>query len=161
MTHLRCWLVLLSLAASLQTTLGYYDPAAQRWITRDPIQESGGQNLNAFVANQPTGLLDGTGLSAVVPIVGGPCLCLCKVKCTMSGIPVVTGGSSLIVGGWLIWSRLYSTATYDCFDSCTLNRTIETRIGVRFYSFPTGWLTIVNLPASYQYSYVAPCANEA
>jgi hypothetical protein len=31
----------LALAASLQITLGYYDPAAQRWINRDPADESG------------------------------------------------------------------------------------------------------------------------
>ena len=39
--QLQCWLVLLSLAASLQITLGYYDPAAQRWINRDPISDQG------------------------------------------------------------------------------------------------------------------------
>lgn len=37
----RHLLPILALAASLQTTLGYYDPAAQRWINRDPIGEAG------------------------------------------------------------------------------------------------------------------------
>jgi hypothetical protein len=44
--QLRCWLVLFSLAASLQATLGYYDPAAQRWINRDPIYEPGFQSVS-------------------------------------------------------------------------------------------------------------------
>jgi len=40
-TQFRCWLALFSLAASLQVTLAYYDPAAQRWINRDPVGEAG------------------------------------------------------------------------------------------------------------------------
>jgi len=40
-TQLRCWLVLSSLAASLQITLAYYDPGIQRWINRDPISDQG------------------------------------------------------------------------------------------------------------------------
>jgi hypothetical protein len=51
--QLRCWLMLFSLAASLQITLGYYDPAAQRWINRDPIGERGGIPLHVFVGNNP------------------------------------------------------------------------------------------------------------
>jgi len=83
-THLRCWLVLFSLAASLQITLGYYDPAAQRWLNRDPlgdaratlmfqagpkllvwefirgmkIEQYEGANLFAFLANNPLTLVD-------------------------------------------------------------------------------------------------------
>jgi RHS repeat-associated protein len=29
----------------------YYDPSLQRWVNRDPIQESGGPNLYSFVRN--------------------------------------------------------------------------------------------------------------
>jgi hypothetical protein len=47
--QLQCWLTLLSLAASLQITLGYYAPAAQHWINRDPIEEREGINLYALV----------------------------------------------------------------------------------------------------------------
>jgi uncharacterized protein RhaS with RHS repeats len=49
--QLRRCLPLLTLAASLQITLGYYDPAAQRWITRDPIGEGGGINLSGIAGN--------------------------------------------------------------------------------------------------------------
>ena len=51
MPHLRLLLAFLALAASLQITLGYYDPAAQRWINRDPIGEVGGINLSETAGN--------------------------------------------------------------------------------------------------------------
>jgi len=42
----------------------FYDPNLQRWINRDPINESGGLNLYGFVHNQPVECYDGSGLSA-------------------------------------------------------------------------------------------------
>jgi len=36
----------------------FYDPILQRWINRDPIQESGGLNLYGFVANDPIDTID-------------------------------------------------------------------------------------------------------
>jgi RHS repeat-associated protein len=41
-----------------------YDPALGRWMSRDPIEEMGpdGPNLYAYVVNNPTYLLDQTGL---------------------------------------------------------------------------------------------------
>lgn len=70
---------------SLQTTFAYYDPGVQRWLNRDPIGEYGfealrhhrsskshqfiallrrigGNNLYAFVQNEPTGHSDPLGL---------------------------------------------------------------------------------------------------
>ncbi len=40
----------------------YYNPSTGRWITRDPIEESGGLNLYAFVANRPVSRVDRLGL---------------------------------------------------------------------------------------------------
>jgi hypothetical protein len=98
--QLRCWLVLLSLAASLQITLGYYDPAAQHWINRDPVGEPGFQAAKAlssvghqvsfarnairrqglyhFVGNSPLSVVDAFGLSGVPQSAGpwGPPVCL-------------------------------------------------------------------------------------
>jgi hypothetical protein len=76
LSQLRCWLVLFSLAASLQITPGYYDPAAQHWINRDPLGEvgiealstmqaslfGGGPNVFIFVSNGPTIWWDAFGL---------------------------------------------------------------------------------------------------
>ena len=43
----------------------YYDPESGRWINRDPIEEAGGYNLYAFVANDGVGKLDWHGLKKV------------------------------------------------------------------------------------------------
>ena len=72
--QLRRRLPFLALAASLQITLGYYDPAAQRWINRDPVQETGGVNMLRAFSNRPTGTVDRLGLSPV-----GECSMLIRV----------------------------------------------------------------------------------
>jgi RHS repeat-associated protein len=48
----------------------YYDPITGRWNTRDPIGERGGQNVVAFVINEPITKCDYLGL--VQPPGGGP-----------------------------------------------------------------------------------------
>jgi len=40
----------------------FYDPGMQRWLNRDPIEEGGGMNLYAFVANNPVNNRDEEGL---------------------------------------------------------------------------------------------------
>jgi RHS repeat-associated protein len=40
----------------------YYDPNLQRWLNRDPLEETGGFNLYAFVENDPTTDFDALGL---------------------------------------------------------------------------------------------------
>jgi RHS repeat-associated protein len=42
----------------------YYDPVTGRWPSRDPIQESGGLNLYAFIENEPVSYIDVAGLRA-------------------------------------------------------------------------------------------------
>jgi RHS repeat-associated protein len=42
-----------------------YDPALQRWITRDPIGEMGGINLYGFVGNNALGWVDPLGLDGL------------------------------------------------------------------------------------------------
>ncbi len=62
----------------------FYSPQIGKWLSRDPIQESGGINLYQFVRNQPVNLFDAYGLfswsftsadlgqRAPVPILGHP-----------------------------------------------------------------------------------------
>ena len=40
----------------------YYDPAGGRWLTRDPIEYSGGMNVYAYVTNNPVNKVDPSGL---------------------------------------------------------------------------------------------------
>ena len=54
----------------------FYNPTTGRWLSRDPIAESGGANLFAFVGNQPIQRVDLNGQSLVgdvfslLPIIG-------------------------------------------------------------------------------------------
>lgn len=51
-------------------SFGFYDPAAQRWVNRDPIAEHGSANLYGFVANHPLALYDPHGLFIITgPII--------------------------------------------------------------------------------------------
>ena len=43
----------------------FYDPALQRWINRDPLQERAGVNLFRYSKNHPTGTVDPWGAMAV------------------------------------------------------------------------------------------------
>jgi hypothetical protein len=46
-----------------QSALGFYNPSTGRWLSRDPIEESGGKNLYAFVGNNPISRFDRFGLT--------------------------------------------------------------------------------------------------
>jgi len=42
----------------------YHKPKLGRWLSRDPLEESDGLNIQAFVRNSPSGLVDPLGLAA-------------------------------------------------------------------------------------------------
>jgi RHS repeat-associated protein len=50
----------------------YYNPSTGRWPNRDPIQEKGGNNLYAFVANRPIGAIDRNGQITITTVQVGP-----------------------------------------------------------------------------------------
>jgi hypothetical protein len=57
-----CWLgVVLVTTGFARPARAYYDPAAQRWINRDPLGEQGGRNLFGFVGNGPMARVDSDG----------------------------------------------------------------------------------------------------
>ena len=68
----------------------FYDPSVQRWINRDPIQESGGINVYAFVANGTVNTADILGLGPIglpgwgIPGRGNP-QCTAKQACEKRG----------------------------------------------------------------------------
>ncbi len=51
----------------LSTRVGqcYYNPSTGRWLSRDPIEERGGNGLYVFTGNSPQGAIDARGLSIV------------------------------------------------------------------------------------------------
>jgi RHS repeat-associated protein len=48
----------------------FYSPAMGRWLNRDPLGETGGINLYAFVQNDPVNLIDPDGLSPAGKVIG-------------------------------------------------------------------------------------------
>ncbi|OYV04107.1 MAG: hypothetical protein CFE26_18675, partial [Verrucomicrobiales bacterium VVV1] len=46
----------------------YYHPELGRWITRDPIEERGGNNLYAITGNNPLSWIDYLGLEPKAPV---------------------------------------------------------------------------------------------
>lgn len=76
-------LILLLLILASQALYAFYDPQTQRWINRDPVNETGfpglrgstepatsrdEMNLYTFVANRPAGLVDPSGLAYGNPV---------------------------------------------------------------------------------------------
>jgi RHS repeat-associated protein len=55
-----------SLTGLFATLNRFYDPDLGRWISRDPIGESGGINLYSYVVNEPIGWTDPEGLDVFV-----------------------------------------------------------------------------------------------
>ena len=45
--------VVLCLLLSTLPTWAFYNPTTGRWLNRDPLEEQGGNNLQAFVGNNP------------------------------------------------------------------------------------------------------------
>jgi len=83
----------------------YYNPQLGRWMSRDPIGESGGGNLYAFTLNSPANSWDVLGLAAE-----GPCKCgVEKFVVTYIGSESYTspGKENLLAGGHLF------TISYD------------------------------------------------
>lgn len=54
------------LSSCITPALAFYHPEQGRWINRDPIEEQGGANLNAFVLNDPLNKVDPLGLDWTV-----------------------------------------------------------------------------------------------
>jgi len=52
----------LAVLSMVESVSAYYDPGVQRWINRDPIEESGGINLFQFCKNNTLAYIDSFGL---------------------------------------------------------------------------------------------------
>jgi hypothetical protein len=57
------FLFALAIHATLPSAHAFYEPKMGRWLNRNPLEESGGINMYAFVANEPTDYVDPDGQS--------------------------------------------------------------------------------------------------
>lgn len=53
--------------ATVQTSLGFYNPSTGRWLSRDPVGEQGGRNLYTIVENDAVRNVDALGLMLTRP----------------------------------------------------------------------------------------------
>ncbi len=56
---------MLTVVVCASSSFAYYNSEQGRWISRDPIQESGGVNIYGFTGNNPVGAYDLLGLKSV------------------------------------------------------------------------------------------------
>jgi RHS repeat-associated protein len=89
----------------------YYNPATGRWLSRDPMEEDGGENLYCSVRNQTTTSIDLLGLLQVqmtLPSVTGP-------------FTYTDDASKPRVGGWTTFSLLVRcNAEMSCKVKCSI-----------------------------------------
>lgn len=67
LNQLRLPLLVFVLLTGLHQASAFYDPSAQRWLNRDPIQERGGLNLYGYVGNSCPNSFDPWGEGAFKP----------------------------------------------------------------------------------------------
>ena len=99
----------------------WYSPNTGRWLSRDPIEERGGRNLNGFVGNNSLGAIDRLGLDIV-------CKCpedyfkangISPSMYTKSGdtYTAVAGSSGPTGGtGLILWRMLQTKHTFTAKD---------------------------------------------
>jgi len=68
----------------------FYNPSTGRWLNRDPIEERGGMNVYAFVANDPIRRVDRLGL--LWPFTKKPCCCCCAEDVQIQNIQPLQRG---------------------------------------------------------------------
>ena len=123
----------------------FYRPDLGRWLNRDPIEESGGENLYAFCANSPIRYYDidgmitwGNVLSGVVQMASGVMLGITSVTSLIS-----SGGMStpmaVSLGAWATMTFMngYNTLTAALNDKGP-PEAIQVRIVESVYTLVTG-----------------------
>lgn len=63
---MRSLSLMLACSCLVHSALAFYNPQMRRWMTRDPIEEKGGENLYEFCANNPVSNYDKLGLDVTL-----------------------------------------------------------------------------------------------
>jgi RHS repeat-associated protein len=101
----------------------YYSARLGRWLSRDPIGETGGTNLYAAVRNSPTKWVDPDGQRILRPI-GGPDDTLCSCFCLGKGYKLGSREYGACSLGCLNGSNRFGA---PCDSFCQSSPTPETR----------------------------------
>jgi RHS repeat-associated protein len=78
-----------------------YDPRTGRWLSRDPMEESAGANLYAYVADNPINLIDPSGefLSPAGAALTGVCIALVNAKAIYDFLKAATNAGAACLEG--------------------------------------------------------------
>ena len=88
------WVPMLCLLLPPLSASAFYNPTAGRWLSRDPIEESGGKNLHGFAGNDPISKFDRDGRL----FWGCAARRTCEEICALARKdPVVSRGSAAVV----------------------------------------------------------------
>lgn len=135
----------LAALVSAHTALAYYGPSIGRFINRDPIEERGGNNLYAYVRNQPTNAVDYLGMDMIFGVrvgstVSDPGHVLVGI---LAGNNVrvfdwhATGGSSDVSSGFGLADASVRNSLLRPAQPQTLQKFIAARPNYSFYRIST------------------------
>ena len=98
--------------------LRYYNPELGRWVSRDPIGETGGRNLSAFVRNRPLNRTDPLGLDSNTT--GQSAGCCAKAAIDDKAAEALEAAHNASMAGDTYWSpdRSYSSKFEYCGLLC-------------------------------------------
>jgi RHS repeat-associated protein len=95
-----------------------YESNFERWLNRDPIQESGGLNLYAYAQNSPANLIDPLGLFAPAPVAPPPAVAPAVGPAVGEGAAVAGGVSAGLVAAVVVGALADAAlVTYDAYQA--------------------------------------------
>jgi hypothetical protein len=140
---------LVHLLVSANFAQAHYDPNLGRWVNRDPIEESGGENLYGFVGNNGLNSIDYLGAitvqyTEIEEEEGGCGFAKWKILWQLS--------SGNHKGGIIVQNVNMEGKVYDCD-----NRLLEDHIGTISKQYGEGWSILPNwITTSYYDQFSTP-----
>lgn len=99
------------------TSFAYYQAEQGRWISRDPIGEKGGINLNAFVANDGINKTDNLGLTDMSLRTAPGTYNPANPSAFSPTAPPSTGSAGAGIGGYFVFGAEASYSKGNCCEN--------------------------------------------